>query len=139
MRAHAEIGLQRREGADRIPHAEAQRRFTEAIIDSLPLSLYAVDRNYRIVAWNRNRELGGQGIPRRAVMGRNIFEVLTRQRREILEREFARAFETGEIERIEQETNLVIDMRDRAVVAPVGPLHPLAVQSEPTVTQRQRP
>jgi two-component system NtrC family sensor kinase len=88
----------------RTAEAEAQRRFTEAIIDSLPLSLYAVDRNYRIVAWNRNRELGGQGIPRRAVMGRNIFDVLTRQRREILEREFARAFETGEIERIEQET-----------------------------------
>ncbi|MDT5120629.1 MAG: hypothetical protein QOC96_111 [Acidobacteriota bacterium] len=88
----------------RTAEAEAQRRFTEAIIDSLPLSLYAVDRNYRIVAWNRNRELGGQGIPRRAVMGRNIFDVLTRQRREILEHEFARAFKTGEIERIEQET-----------------------------------
>jgi two-component system NtrC family sensor kinase len=88
----------------RTAEAEAQRRFTEAIIDSLPLSLYAVDRNYRIVAWNRNRELGGQGIPRGVVMGRNIFDVLTRQRREVLEREFSRAFETGEIERIEQET-----------------------------------
>jgi PAS domain S-box-containing protein len=88
----------------RTAEAEAQRRFTEAIIDSLPLSLYAVDRDYRIVAWNRNRELGGQGIPRGSALGRNIFEVLTRQRRDILEREFARAFETGEIERIEQET-----------------------------------
>ncbi|HEY0003981.1 MAG TPA: response regulator [Pyrinomonadaceae bacterium] len=82
---------------------EAQRRLTEAIIDSLPLSLYAIDRGYRIVAWNRNRELGGQGIPRQDALGRNIFEVLTRQRRNVLEREFARAFETGEIERIEQE------------------------------------
>ncbi|HYY57244.1 MAG TPA: ATP-binding protein [Pyrinomonadaceae bacterium] len=88
----------------RTAEAEAQRRFTEAIIDSLPLSLYAVDRDYRVVAWNRNRELGGQGIPRNAVMGRNIFDVLTRQKRVVLEREFARAFETGEIERIEQET-----------------------------------
>jgi two-component system NtrC family sensor kinase len=88
----------------RTAEAEAQRRFTEAIIDSLPLSLYAVDREYRIVAWNRNRELGGQGIPRGRAMGRNIFDVLTRQKREVLEREFARAFETGEIERIEQET-----------------------------------
>ena len=88
----------------RTAEAEAQRRFTEAIIDSLPLSLYAVDRDYRIVAWNRNRELGGQGIPRGRALGRNIFDVLTRQRRDILEREFARAFETGEIERIEQET-----------------------------------
>jgi len=83
---------------------EEQRRFTEAIFDSLPVSLYAVDRDYRIVAWNRNRELGGQGIPRGAALGRNIFEVLTRQRRGVLEAEFKRAFETGEIERIEQET-----------------------------------
>ncbi|HEY0544832.1 MAG TPA: response regulator [Pyrinomonadaceae bacterium] len=83
---------------------EAQRRFTEAIIDTLPVSLYAVDRDYRIVAWNRNRELGGQGIPRYDALGRNIFDVLTRQRRDVLEGEFKRAFETGEIERIEQET-----------------------------------
>jgi two-component system NtrC family sensor kinase len=83
---------------------EVQKRFTEAIIDSLPISLYAVDRDYRIVAWNRNRELGGQGIPRDAAIGRNIFDVLTRQRRDILEAEFKRAFATGEIERLEQET-----------------------------------
>ncbi len=83
---------------------EEQRRFTEAIIDTLPLSLYAVDRNYRIVAWNRNRESGGQGIPRDDAIGRNIFEVLTRQRRDVLEAEFKRAFEYGEIERFEQET-----------------------------------
>ena len=88
----------------RTAEAEAQRRFTEAIIDSLPLSLYAVDRDYRIVAWNRNRELGGQGIPRGRALGRNIFDVLTRQQRAILESEFARAFDAGEIERIEQET-----------------------------------
>ena len=87
----------------RTMEAEAQRRFTETIIDSLPLSLYAIDQDYRIVAWNRNRELGGQGIPRRSALGRSIFEVLTRQKRDVLEREFARAFQTGEIERIEQE------------------------------------
>jgi len=88
----------------RTAEAEAQRRFTEAIIDTLPVSLYAVDRDYRIVAWNRNRELGGQGIPRGEALGRNIFNVLTRQPRATLEREFARAFQTGSIERIEQES-----------------------------------
>jgi two-component system, NtrC family, sensor kinase len=88
----------------RTAEAEAQRRFTEAIIDSLPISLYAIDRDHRIVAWNRNRELGGQGIPRRAALGRHIFDVLTRQKRDVLEREFKRAFATGDIERIEQET-----------------------------------
>ena len=83
---------------------EVQQRFTEAIIDNLPISLYAVDREFRIVAWNHNRELGELGIPRGAALGRNIFEVLTRQKREVLELEFARVFETGEIERIEQDT-----------------------------------
>jgi len=87
----------------RTAEAESQRRFTEAIIDSLPVSLYAVDRNYRVVAWNRNREQGGQGIPRGSAIGRNVFEVLTRQPRDVLEDEFERAFRTGAIERIEQE------------------------------------
>jgi two-component system NtrC family sensor kinase len=93
-----------REVERRTAEAEAQRRFTEAIIDTLPVSLYAIDREHRIVAWNRNRELGGQGVPRRDALGRNVFDVLTRQPRAVLEREFARAFETGRIERIEQES-----------------------------------
>ena len=85
----------------RTAEVQAQRRFIEAIIDSLPLSLYAIDRNYEIVAWNRNRELGELGIPRGAVLGKNIFGVLTRQKRELLEAEFARVFESGEIQRLE--------------------------------------
>jgi two-component system, NtrC family, sensor kinase len=88
----------------RTAEIEAQRRFIEAIIDTLPLSLYAIDRNYQVVAWNRNRELGELGIPRGSALGKNIFEVLTRQRREVLEEEFARVFQSGDIERIEQET-----------------------------------
>ena len=88
----------------RTAEAEMQQRFTEAIIDSLPLSLYAIDREYRIVAWNRNRELGELGLPRGLVLGKNIFEVLTKQNREKLEREFSQVFLTGGIHRIEQET-----------------------------------
>ncbi len=88
----------------RTAEGEMQQRFTEAIIDSLPLSLYAIDREYRIVAWNRNRELGELGLPRGEALGRNIFDVLTKQSRELLEREFARVFATGEIHRIEQES-----------------------------------
>jgi two-component system, NtrC family, sensor kinase len=88
----------------RTAEAEMQQRFTEAIIDSLPLSLYAIDREYRIVAWNRNRELGELGLPRGLVLGRNIFEVLTKQNRDKLEREFSQVFLTGGIHRIEQET-----------------------------------
>ncbi len=93
-----------REVERRTAEAESQRRFTEAIIDSLPVSLYAIDREHRVVAWNRNRELGGQGIPRRDVLGRNIFDVLKRQPREEMQREFDSAFRTGEIQRIEQES-----------------------------------
>lgn len=88
----------------RTAEVEAQRRFIEAIIDGLPLSLYAIDRNYKVVAWNRNRELGELGIPRGSVLGKNIFSVLTRQKRELLESEFAQVFETGEIQRIEHES-----------------------------------
>jgi two-component system NtrC family sensor kinase len=93
-----------REVERRTAESEAQKRFIEAIVDSLPLSLYAIDREYRVVAWNRNRELGELGIPRGSVLGKNVFEVLTRQPRDVLEQEFARVFESGEIERIEQET-----------------------------------
>src|SRR5919106_2470032 len=88
----------------RTAETEAQKRLIEAIVDSLPLSLYAIDREYRVVAWNRNRELGELGIPRGSVLGRNVFEVLTRQPRDMLGEEFERVFENGEIERIEQET-----------------------------------
>jgi two-component system NtrC family sensor kinase len=93
-----------REVERRTAESEAQARFIEAIVDSLPLSLYAIDREYRVAAWNRNRELGELGIPRGSVLGKNVFDVLTRQPRDMLEQEFARVFETGEIERIEQET-----------------------------------
>ena len=88
----------------RTAESEMQQRFTEAIIDTLPLSLYAIDRDYRIVAWNRNRELGELGLPRGEALGRNIFDVLTKQSRELLEREFGRVFATGEIHRVEQES-----------------------------------
>ena len=89
-----------REVERRTAESEAQKRFIEAIVDSLPLSLYAIDREYRVAAWNRNRELGELGIPRGSVLGKNVFDVLTRQPRDMLEQEFARVFESGEIERI---------------------------------------
>ena len=88
----------------RTAESELHQRFTEAIIDTLPLSLYAIDRDYQIVAWNRNRELGELGLPRGEVLGRNIFDVLTKQSRELLEREFGAVFATGKIHRVEQET-----------------------------------
>lgn len=83
---------------------EEHRRFTEAVLDALPVSLYVVDRDYRIVTWNRHREIGIQGIPRDAALGRNVFNVLERYPAGRVRQEFERAFRTGKIERIEQQT-----------------------------------
>lgn len=83
---------------------EEHRRFTEAVLDALPVSIYVIDRDFRIVTWNRHREIGVQGIPRDSVIGRDVFEVLANQPRHKLREEFERAFATGKIERIEQRT-----------------------------------
>ncbi len=83
---------------------DEHRRFTEAVLDALPVSLYVVDRDFRIVTWNRHREIGAQGIPRDAAIGRNVFKVLSRYPEGRVRDEFERAFRTGKIERIEQQT-----------------------------------
>ena len=83
---------------------EEHRKFTEVIVDALPVSLYVIDREYNIVTWNRHREVGIQGLPRDSVIGRNVFEVLSKYPQNQLEQEFKRAFQTGRIERIEQRT-----------------------------------
>ena len=85
---------------------EEHRRFTSLIVDSLPLGLYVVDRDYRIQSWNRKRETGTQGLRRGDVVGRPVFEVLTRQPPAQLRAEFDRVFETGEIQQSEQEVKL---------------------------------
>lgn len=85
---------------------DEHRRFTSLIIDSLPLGLYVVDRDYRIQSWNRKRETGTQGLRRDEVVGRPVFEVLTRQPAEQLRAEFDRVFTTGEIQQTEQEVRL---------------------------------
>ncbi|HWN98522.1 MAG TPA: ATP-binding protein, partial [Blastocatellia bacterium] len=92
------------EVSKRTREAEEQKRFTEKIIDSLPVSLYVVDRDMRIVAWNRNRELGGLGINREQVLGRNVFNVLARRPRRVLEDEFTGVFRNGDMVRVEQES-----------------------------------
>lgn len=83
---------------------EEHRRFTEAVLDALPVSLYVVDRDYRIVTWNRHREAGALGIPRDLAIGRDVFDVLEKYRQGRHREEFERAFRTGRIERIEQQT-----------------------------------
>lgn len=83
---------------------EEHRKFTESVLDALPVSLYVVDREYRIVTWNKHREVGQLGIPRDEAIGRDVFDVLEKYPQGRVREEFERAFRTGQIERIEQQT-----------------------------------
>lgn len=100
----SEVALRTRE-------IDAQRRFTSKIIDSLPLGLYVIDRQYRIQAWNRKRETGTQGVFREEVLGRTVFEVLYRQPRTLLEQEFDRVFRTGRMEQMEVDSDATGERR----------------------------
>ncbi len=100
LSAHYETAINRSINRARDEH----RRFTEAVLDALPVSLYVVDRDYRIVTWNRHREIGSKGIPRDEAIGRDVFKVLSKYPEGKVRDEFERAFRTGKIERIEQQT-----------------------------------
>ncbi|HEX4949894.1 MAG TPA: PAS domain-containing protein, partial [Blastocatellia bacterium] len=78
----------------------------EKVVDALPVSLYVVDRDLHIVAWNRNREIGGQGIERQQAIGRSVLDVFSKMPRQRLRREFEQTFATGELLRFEQESTL---------------------------------
>lgn len=99
------------EVALRTRDAEAQRNFSARIVDSLPVGLYVIDRAYRIRAWNRKRETGTQGVSRDEALGQEIFEVLDRQPRELLKREFDSVFEIGEIQEMEMESHTSGEVR----------------------------
>ena len=88
-----------------------ERIFTEKIVDSLPLGLYVVDRDYRIRAWNRKRETGMQGVSRDEAIGRTIFEILHRQPPEMLRREFDDVFSTGRIQEYQMESRATGELR----------------------------
>jgi PAS domain S-box-containing protein len=100
----SEVALRTRE-------LEAQRNFEARIIDSLPVGLYVIDRSYRIRAWNRKREAGTQGVSREDALGREVFEVLDRQPRELLKLEFDRVFSTGEIQQVEMDSQATGEAR----------------------------
>lgn len=92
------------EVAARTAEIERGQRFTEKIIDSLPLGLYVIDREYRIQSWNRKRETGMQGVSREEAIGRTIFEILHRQPAPMLRREFDEVFETGRMQEYQMES-----------------------------------
>jgi PAS domain S-box-containing protein len=58
------------------PAEETLSGLGAAILDAIPLSLYVVDRELRVVAWNRRREEGPLGRPRQQVLGKPLRSVL---------------------------------------------------------------
>ena len=81
-----------------------QQAFLEGIVNSLPVGLHVVDRDYNIVAWNRNREDGIYGIKRIDAIGKSIFDVLRKQPQRKIQQEFERVFNSGQMERMEAST-----------------------------------
>jgi PAS domain S-box-containing protein len=68
----------------------------EAVLDALPVSLYMVDRDLRVVAWNSRRETGPQGRPRAEVLGRSLREILSAAGYRATVPILRRVFDTGE-------------------------------------------
>ena len=96
---------------ERTRQIDRERRVTERIIDSLPVGLYVIDRDYRISVWNRKRETGMQGVSREEAIGRTIFEILHRQPAAVLRREFDEVFATGRLQIFQMESIATGELR----------------------------
>jgi two-component system NtrC family sensor kinase len=81
-----------------------ESRLGSAVLDAIPINLYVVDRSMRIVAWNRRREEGPLGRPRRQVLGRHLRDVLSAQGFRAAEPVLRRVFETGQADEDTTET-----------------------------------
>jgi two-component system NtrC family sensor kinase len=96
---------------ERTRQIDRERRVTERIIDSMPVGLYVIDRDYRISVWNRKRETGMQGVSREEAIGRTIFEILHRQPAGMLRREFDEVFATGRVQTFQMESTATGELR----------------------------
>ena len=88
------LGERDREGGRHRAEMAEQQALFQAVVDALPLSLHAIDRAFRVVVWNRNREEGPFGRPRGEVLGKNLFSIIGED--EALRREYEDVFRTGE-------------------------------------------
>ncbi len=95
---------ERAAGAARVRDLESQQELMGHIVDALPVGLYVVDKDYRIVAWNRKREAGTQGVAREDAIGRSVFEVLYRQPSDRMRSEIEEVFESNEVRHYEVES-----------------------------------
>jgi two-component system NtrC family sensor kinase len=74
------------------------------VLDAIPINLYVVDREMRVVVWNRTREKGPLGRPRRQVLGRHLREVLSPQGFRATVPVLKRVFDTGQADEDTTET-----------------------------------
>src|SRR5687768_7055332 len=74
---------------------EAVSGLAAATLDLLPQSVYIVDRNLTVVAWNAGREQGPLGLARVRALGRNLREVLSPRGFDSVAPAFRRVLETG--------------------------------------------
>jgi two-component system NtrC family sensor kinase len=74
---------------------EALTGLGAAVLDALPISLYVVDREMKIVVWNSERERGTLGRPRREVLGRPLRSVLSPQGYKATQPVLEQVFATG--------------------------------------------
>ena len=68
----------------------------QAVVDTLPMSLHVIDRDFRIVVWNRRREEGPFGRPRGEVLGCDLFTVIGEDA--AIRAEYERIFDSGQIQ-----------------------------------------
>lgn len=92
------------EADKRARQLEEERRLIHQVVDSLPVSLYVVDRDYRITVWNRKREAGSQGVSRDQALGKTLFEILHRAPAEKLRRELDEVFQSGRMQQFTMES-----------------------------------
>jgi two-component system, NtrC family, sensor kinase len=60
----------------RPPQPEELNGLGAAVLDAFPVSLYLVNRDLRVAAWNRLREQGPIGKPRRKALGRPLSRLM---------------------------------------------------------------
>jgi two-component system, NtrC family, sensor kinase len=99
------------EVAERTAQIEKQRRFMAKVVDSLPVGLYVIDREFRVQTWNHKRETGALGVSRGDALGRPIFDVLHRQPAEVLRREFQDVFDSGRLQQFHLESTASGEVR----------------------------
>jgi PAS domain S-box-containing protein len=75
-----------------------------AVLDALPIGLYVVDRQLRIVFWNRERERGAHGKPRERVLGRPLSSALAPAGYRATAPVIRRVFQTGRPQEETRET-----------------------------------